>query len=329
MFHVSKRRLLHWRDKMKLRSLYAAALLSAVLTSQVFTAAAEESAVSADASQDVSDLSEQIEAARQMDTTGVADASDMTTVEEVGDPQAAPVSAGELLEGEYEIAFECSSSMFKIRRAILKVKEGKMTVDLEMDGEGYLFLYPGSPEEAAKADAGSFLYFDVNDEGYHVFRDYPLEALNTNVPCAAFSKKKEQWYARTLFFKASSLEPSAFAESQGNTAESVDLADGVYTIDSILGNAGGKTALESSVLTVADGKATVKIEFNTAKFDYVKVDGVQYDAVPGEENAVFEFPVSVFDTEIPMIADSTAIQGMNVEKEFTITFPSETIKAAE
>ena len=314
---------------MKIRSIYAAALLSAVLTSQVFTAAAEESAGNAAASQEASDPSGQIEAARQMDTTGVADASDMTTVEEVGDPQAAPVSAGELLEGEYEIAFECSSSMFKIRRAILKVKEGKMTVDLEMDGEGYLFLYPGSPEEAAKADAGSFLYFDVNDEGYHVFRDYPLEALNTNVPCAAFSKKKEQWYNRTLFFKASSLDPSAFAEDQGNTAESIDLADGLYTVDGILGNAGGKTALESVVLTVADGKATAKIEFNTAKFDYVKVDGVQYDAVPGEENAVFEFPVPVFDAEIPMIADSTAIQGMNVEKEFTITFPSETIKAAE
>ena len=300
-------------------------LLSIVLTGTMPWSSASFAAVSDENAEQVFDPSEQIAQAREMDTSGIADASDMTTVEEVGDPMAAQVTADQLKDGEYEVAVDCSSSMFVILKSILKVSGGEMKVDLVLKGEGYLFLYPGSAKEAAEADAESFLYFDTDPEGYRVYHDFPLEALNENVSCAAFSKKKNQWYDRTLFFRASSLDASAFAEPQGKTIDDLALSDGTYQIECTLGNAGGSTAIQSSVLNVENGDASVRIEFNTDKYDYVKVDGVQYDAVEGEENAVFEFPVPAFDQEIPMIADSTAIQGMQVEKEFTITFVSETV----
>ena len=308
---------------MKMKRHAASLALSVFLALSCTAAYAETEDAAPAAEEQAFDPSDQISAAREMDTSRTADASDMTTVEEVGDPSAAPVTADLLKDGVYEVSVECSSSMFKIRKAFLTVADNKMWIDLEMEGEGYLFLYPGTAEEAAAADAGSFLYYDTNPEGYRVFQDYPLEALNQKVPCAAFSKKKEQWYDRTLFFGASSLDASAYNEAPGNTVSETGLADGTYQIDCILGNTGGNTALQSSIVTVKDGNASVRIEFNTGKFDYVKVDGVQYDAVEGEENAVFEFPVTVFDREIPMIADSTAIQGMQVEKEFTITLVSE------
>ena len=308
---------------MKMKRHAASLALSVFLALSCTAAYAETEDAAPAAEEQAFDPSDQISAAREMDTSRTADASDMTTVEEVGDPSAAPVTADLLKDGVYEVSVECSSSMFKIRKAFLKVSDERMTVDLEMEGEGYLFLYPGTAAEAAAADAEDFLYYDTDPEGYHVFHDYPLEALNQKVFCAAFSKKKEQWYDRTLFFQASSLDASAYSEAPGNTVPETGLADGTYQIGCILGNAGGNTALESSIVTVKDGNASVRIEFNTGKFDYVKVDGVRYDAVEGEENAVFEFPVTVFDREIPMIADSTAIQGMQVEKQFTITLVSE------
>ena len=52
---------------------------------------------------------------------GVADASQMTTVEEVVEPGMTPVYAADLVDGEYDVAFKCSSSMFRIESALLKV----------------------------------------------------------------------------------------------------------------------------------------------------------------------------------------------------------------
>ena len=34
----------------------------------------------------------------------------------------------------------------------------------------------------------------------------PVEALDEGIVCAAYSKNKDQWYARTLLFRYDSLE---------------------------------------------------------------------------------------------------------------------------
>ena len=59
---------------------------------------------------------------------GVADASQMTTVEDVTEPGMTPVYAADLVDGEYPVAFKSSSSMFRIESALLKVADGRMEV---------------------------------------------------------------------------------------------------------------------------------------------------------------------------------------------------------
>ena len=66
---------------------------------------------------------EKIEEARTLDTSHVADASDMTTVEEL-EESGNTVSADMLEDGVYEIGVESSSSMFKIGSVLLTVENG-------------------------------------------------------------------------------------------------------------------------------------------------------------------------------------------------------------
>ena len=87
----------------------------------------------------------------------VADTSQMTTVEEVVEPGMSPVYAEDLTDGEYDIAFECSSSMFRIDSALLKVHEGKLEAVLTMGSKSFLYVWPGSAEEAAAASVSDWI----------------------------------------------------------------------------------------------------------------------------------------------------------------------------
>ena len=276
------------------------------------------------------DPTEQIEAAKAMDTTAIAESKDMTSVDEVGENEAEPVYADALQDGDYEVAIESSSSMFKIHSAVIHVKDGAMTMDMTLEGTSYLFLYPGTPEEAAQADAEDFIYFDIDEDGLYTYIGFPVEALDQGFQCAAFSKNKEKWYPRTLWLSSASLDLSAFAAAQGTAASDLALADGAYEVNVELGGAGsGTTVTSPAALTVEDGTAYLTLTFNSSNYDYIRVDGVQYDAIEGEETSVFEFPVSHFDVDFPLVADSTAIKGMQVEKDFTLCVSSEGLAEAE
>ena len=91
------------------------------------------------------------------DSPAVADASQMATVEEVVEPGMSPVYAEDLADGEYGIAFKCSSSMFRIDSALLKVHEGKMEAVLTMGSKSFLYVWPGSAEEAAAAAESAWI----------------------------------------------------------------------------------------------------------------------------------------------------------------------------
>ena len=51
----------------------------------------------------------------------------------------------------------------------------------------------GTGEEALADTDDKCIYYVENDEGEYTY-DVPLEALNTDIDCAAWSIKKEQWY---------------------------------------------------------------------------------------------------------------------------------------
>ena len=78
------------------------------------------------------------------DTSNVADASEMTTVEDVVEEGMVPVSGAELNDGTYSVVVDSSSSMFRIEKAVLHVKDGSMTATLTMSGKSYLYVFPGT-----------------------------------------------------------------------------------------------------------------------------------------------------------------------------------------
>ena len=261
---------------------------------------------------------EKVKEARTLDTSHVADASDMTAVEEP-EESGRPVSADMLKDGVYEIGLESSSSMFKVGSVLLTVEDGSMYADLIMDGEGYLYLYPGSAEEAAQADAEDFVYSETDENGKMVFRHFPLEKLGVGVPCAAFSRKKEQWYPRTLVFQPAMLPASAFTDLQGSRVEELSLEDGSWEAELSLEGKGRLKLISPMKIEVKNGKAEGLLVFDSSNYDYIIINGVRYDALEGEEKSSFLIPVEVFDAAIPMTADSVAIKGMQVEQDYLLT----------
>lgn len=308
-------------------SLAAALAGSGAVLAESADAAETEAMTEADSA--VYDFSAQIEEAKATDTTATADSSDLAGVETLSGAKETGIAAADLVDGSYEIGVECSSSMFKVVKAVLTVKDGSMSVDMTMGGTGYMFLYPGTTDEAAKADAEDFVYY-TEEDGVDTFRNFPLEELDKEFQCAAFSKNKQKWYPRTMLLESATLPSGAFAGGKGTSVSDLGLADGSYTVDVTLGGASGKTAIDSPAeLTVADGKAIVLISFNTDNYDYVKVDGEQIDMEEGADVSRFQVPVSSFDAELPFIADSVAIKGHGVEKDYTLTLDSASIRPAE
>lgn len=168
-----------------------------------------------------------------------------------------PLYADGINDGIYDIKVTSSSSMFKIEACKLTVSDGKMTAVMTLSGKGYEKLFMGTGEAAAAADtvkttvpadnggesyeyiledpkAGEFSYFAQNADGKY---DYAVavEALDKELDCAAFSKKKQQWYDRTLVFESSSLPDDAIKSGINKTALIVSivvailLASGAFT----------------------------------------------------------------------------------------------------
>lgn len=255
----------------------------------------------------------------------VADQSDMAEPQEI--EEGTPIYADVLNDGTYDITVESSSSMFSIESCQLTVADGKMTAAMTMGGTGYLYVFPGTGEEAAAASEDQYISFVENDAGQHVFT-IPVEYLDKGVACAAFSKKKEMWYDRTLVFQSVSLPQEAWKESPLKSVADLSLADGTYQVAVTLEGGSGRASVTSPTkLVIADGEATATIEWSSSNYDYMKVDDVQYDPVNTEGNSTFEIPVTGFDGPMPVLADTTAMSTPH-EIEYTLTFDSASLEPA-
>ena len=134
------------------------------------------------------------------------------TTETVPEETVPPVHyADQLVEGVYEISVESSSSMFKVVHCELTVSEGSMTAAMTMSGDGYGMVYMGTGEAALTADETSHIPFTLTETGAKVFT-VPVEALNLELDCAAWSISKEKWYDRTLVFESVALPQEAFVQ---------------------------------------------------------------------------------------------------------------------
>ena len=230
-----------------------------------------------------------------------------------------------------------------------------------MSGQGYSKLYMGSGKEASAADFSDYIGFSEDKEGAYTYT-VPVEALDKALACAGFSKRKEQWYSRVILFHASSLpkdallvslpdydkielalraykktSDSAAAGSENpsdadvrtnGTAEAItiDKEDGEYSIEvSLTGGSGKSTVNSPTILTVNDKKAYARIQWSSSNYDYMIVGNQKFLNIAEEgADSVFEIPITAMDTEIPVIADTTAM-GTPHEVTYTLTFYSESI----
>ncbi len=261
---------------------------------------------------------QQAEQKTESNTSAVADASQMTTVQDVVEEGMVPVYPDALNEGVYRVKVDCSSSMFKIEDCELTVSGGAMIAKLTMSSDAYGHFFAGTAEEAAAADASAY----IEPEGRTFV--LPVEALDAPVQCAAWSVNKELWYSRTLVFRADSLPLDAFREVV--TAESLGLADGSYLCEASLGGGSGKASIQSpAALMVKDGAVTATIIWSSANYDYMLVDGVRYDAEISDGHSWFTVPVAAFDRPLAVIADTTAMS-RPYEIEYTLFFDSATLE---
>ena len=254
----------------------------------------------------------------------VATSQEMAEVLDVVEEGMVPVTGDSLQDGVYDIVVSSSSTMFQISSCQLTVEGGTMTADMSMGGTGYLYLFLGTGEEAAAAEETEYIPF-VEKDGVHHFI-LPVEALDEGIPCAAFSKRKEKWYDRTILFRADSLPATALQESSYTTLKELDLEDGIYDVEVSLEGGSGRASVESSAeLQIQADSATVRLCWSSPNYDYMLIDEQRYEPVNTEGNSVFEIPVNIFDYKMPVIADTTAMS-TPYEINYTLYFDSSTIK---
>lgn len=255
----------------------------------------------------------------------VASAEEMAPKEDVVEEGMVPIYGTDIKDGTYSVTVASSSSMFKIADCQLTVADGEMTAVLTMNGTGYLKLFMGTGEEAVAASEDAYIAYEENDEGRQTY-EVPVEALDMGIDCAAFSKKKEKWYDRTLVFRADSLPQDAFAEGKITSLEDLALADGTYQIEvSVEGGSGRATVESPATMVVADGKASATLIWSSSFYDYMVVDGEKLLPVNTEGNSTFEVPVTGFDWKMPAVADTIAMSTPH-EIEYTLYFDSSTIQ---
>jgi hypothetical protein len=174
----------------------------------------------------------------------------------------------------------------------------------------------------------SYERFAENADGVHTFT-IPIEALDKGIDCAAFSKRKEKWYARTLVARSDSLPISAWKDEALTKAGDLGLTDGEYEVEVALAGGSGRASVQSPAkLKIEGDAATATIIWGSSNYDYMIVDGTRYDPITLEGGSTFEIPVTVFDRPMQVTADTTAMS-KPYEIEYTLTFDSKTIKEIE
>ena len=235
-----------------------------------------------------------------------AAAEDMAETLSMADKNAAPITADMLLDGEYSVRVDSSSSMFRVASCRLRVSGGEMTARLYMNSEAYSHMFPGGADEAAALPLGDTVSLAEDETG--LYFDLPVSSLDAPYICAAYSAKKALWYPRTLMFRSDTLPLSAFRPEDLVTAGSLGLADGEYTLAVSLTGAGKIGVQSPAVLTVNGGACTAHILFSTKKIGYLLQNDTRYEPVSTEDGAAFAVPVPVFDRKIPIVLNSTAMK---------------------
>ena len=104
-------------------------------------------------------------------------------------------------------------------------------------------------------------------------------------------------------------------------SELSEIPDGSYWIRVSMTGGSGRASISSPTgFYVKDGQATADIHWSSASYDYMKLDGVRYEAfTDAAGHSAMTIPVSALDTAIPVLADTTAMS-KPYEIEYELSF---------
>ena len=104
-------------------------------------------------------------------------------------------------------------------------------------------------------------------------------------------------------------------------SELSEIPDGSYWIRVSMTGGSGRASISSPTgFYVKDGQATADIHWSSASYDYMKLDGVRYEAfTDAVGHSAMTIPVSALDTAIPVLADTTAMS-KPYEIEYELSF---------
>lgn len=217
-----------------------------------------------------------------------------------------PLLAKDIEEGSYEIETASSSSMFKIEKTVLYVKDNAMTADITLSGKGYSNVTMLSAADSEGLTSLEGTTAAVGKDGKYVFT-LPVQSLNTELACSAFSKKKQKWYERRVVFYSEKI-PAENLFVTPYAMQKCGLKDGSYTISVKLAGGSGKASVKSPAsMRVKDGLPLARIEWSSSNYDYMILNGKKILPLANEQNSVFELPVLVFDKAMSVFADTTAM----------------------
>ena len=150
-------------------------------------------------------------------------------------------------------------------------------------------------------------YSDGYTEEVYGF-DIPVPAIGEEFNVAILGEKGK-WYDHKVSVK-NPVKTSDDKKSEGKKPEELKLEDGTYETDVTL------------------KEATATIIWSSPNYDYMIVDGEKYEPVNKDGNSTFEIPVTVFDAEMEVTADTVAMSTPH-EIEYTLNFDSSSMKKEE
>ena len=229
----------------------------------------------------------------------------------------APAAGAVLADGVYIADFETDSGMFKANEACdgkgtLTVSEGQMTLHVSLASKNIVNLYVGTAEQAQQEGAvwleptvDTVTYSDGLSEEVYGF-DVPVEVVGQEFDLALIGKKGV-WYDH----KVSVQNPVP--------------QEGSYVCDVALEGGSGRTTVESPAVIVSDGETlTATIVWSSPNYEYMLVDGVQYDPVQEEGNSTFRIPV-VLGQEMAVSASTVAMSQPHLI-DYTLRFDGATLR---
>ena len=126
----------------------------------------------------------------------------------------------------------------------------------------------------------------------------------------------------------------SFREGEVLTPSGLDLDDGEYTAEVALSGGSGRASVQSPAgLTLknsrsAEAEVTAELVWSSANYDYMLVEGEKYLPEIADGHSVFRIPVTCFDRNMAVIADTTAMSQAH-EIEYSLRFDSSSLTPAE